>query len=140
MKRILAIAALAFSVQLCNAMSKITLPDAPTLTQRLNDAGFEELVMHTSIINRLAGKEVTAATVSLAIEIYLCNYAKSTHAYKNLYKGPLSHEPIALTTELWANQSKLLAYIMRRRKQELTKAILQDHPTVIEELKTTLPK
>ena len=115
MKKLLAIAALAFSAQLCNAMSLVTLPDAQTLTQRLNAKGFEELVAHTNIIAQLAGQELLGIGVNLKVELCLVDYARYI-------------------------QTPIVIQIMRARKQDLLNVILADYPASIEELKAILPK
>ena len=114
MKRILAIAALAFSVQLCNAMSTVTLPDAQILTQRLNAAGFEEIVQQTVIISQLAGKRKNALAINIAADIYFVS------RYKNIDNAGT-------------------AVLIQARKQQLIATILADHPALIAELKTMLP-
>ena len=106
------------SVASINFAGPVKMPSAQVLNERLGEKGFQHFAEKTKIADNLADRELEALGVAITVETSLYDYNE------NLKKGGLSEQ------QLRKNQM-----IMKMTKPMLFKALLQDSPEALDELK-----
>lgn len=105
-----------FNIFSCFAVN-VKMPDAEILNKRLNNIGMQYFAEKTKAVSNLADKELTAIGVATIVETSLYDY----HKY--------------LADSMPANYLQIYAIQMQMNKPMLIKALLQDSPEAINELK-----